>query len=53
MTVTATSRVATERGERSRKQIAGHFGNKVEVRPEPSDPVLRWGFGKDLVVTWL
>lgn len=53
MTVTAPSRVATERGERYRKQLASHFGNKVEVRPEPSGPVLRWGFGKDLVVIWL
>jgi hypothetical protein len=54
MTVTATSRVATERGERYRKQLASHFGNKVEVRQGPSGPVLRWGFGKDgLVVTWL
>jgi hypothetical protein len=54
MTATATSRVATERGERYRKQLVSHFGNKVVVRPEPSGPVLRWGFEKDgLVVTWL
>jgi len=31
MSVTATSRVATERGERYRKQLASHFGNKIEV----------------------
>ena len=31
MTVTSTSRVATDRGERYRKQLASHFGNKVEV----------------------
>jgi hypothetical protein len=42
MSVTATSRVATERGERYRKQLASHFGNKIEVaeawcrRPGPS-----------------
>ena len=28
MSVTATSRVATERGERYRKQLASHFGEK-------------------------
>jgi len=31
MSVTATARVATERGERYRKQLASHFGNKIEV----------------------
>jgi hypothetical protein len=41
MTVTATSRVATERGERYRKQLASHFGNKVEVVEEPSGTVLK------------
>jgi len=35
MSVTATSRVATERGERYRKQLASHFGNKIEVVEEP------------------
>jgi hypothetical protein len=54
MSVTATSRVATGRGERYRKQLASHFGNKIEVAEDPSGTVLRWGFGeKDgLVVTW-
>jgi hypothetical protein len=45
MSVTATSRVATERGERYRKQLASHFGNKIEVVEEPAGTVLRWGFG--------
>ena len=35
MSFTATSRVATERGERYRKQLASHFGNKIEVVEEP------------------
>jgi hypothetical protein len=29
------SRVATERGERYRKQLASHFDNKIEVAEEP------------------
>jgi hypothetical protein len=41
MSVTTTSRVATERGERYRKQLASHFGNKIEVAEEPSGTVLR------------
>ena len=35
MSFTATSRVATERGERYREQLASHFGNKIEVVEEP------------------
>ena len=38
MSVTPTSRVATERGERYRKQLASHFGNKIEVVEEAQDP---------------
>ncbi len=45
MTITSTSRVATERGERYRKQLASHFGNKVEVAEEPGGTVLKWAFG--------
>src|SRR5216683_1235095 len=51
MTVTSTSRVATERGERYRKQLASHFGNKVEVVEEPSGTVLKWGFGGTTTLT--
>ena len=51
MTVTATSRVATERGERYRKQLASHFGNKIEVVQEPSGTVLTWGFGGTTTLT--
>ncbi len=45
------SRVATERGERYRKQLASHFGNKVEVVEEPSGTVLKWGFGGTTTLT--
>jgi hypothetical protein len=45
MSVTSTSRVATECSERYRKQLASHFGNKVEMAEEPSGTVLKWGFG--------
>ena len=51
MSVTATSRVATERGERYRKQLASHFGNKIEVVEEPAGAVLRWGFGGSTTLT--
>jgi uncharacterized protein len=51
MSVTATSRVATERGERYRKQLASHFGNKIEVVEEPGGTVLRWGFGGSTTLT--
>ena len=46
MTVSSTSRVATDRGERYRKQLAGHFGNKIEVEEAPAGTVLKWGFGR-------
>jgi hypothetical protein len=51
MSLTSTSRVMTERGERYRKQLASHFGNKVEVVEEPSGTVLRWGFGGSTTLT--
>ena len=51
MSFTATSRVATERGERYRKQLASHFGNKIEVVEEPTGTVLRWGFGGSTTLT--
>jgi uncharacterized protein len=51
MSVTATSRVATERGERYRKQLVSHFGNKIEVAEEPSGTVLTWGFGGTTTLT--
>jgi hypothetical protein len=51
MSVTATSRVATERGERYRKQLASHFGNKIEVAEEPSGTVLSWGSGGTTTLT--
>ena len=51
MSVTATSRVATERGERYRKQLASHFGNKIEVVEEPAGTVLMWGFGGSTTLT--
>jgi uncharacterized protein len=51
MSVTATSRVATERGERYRKQLASHFGNKIEVAEESSGTMLKWGFGGTTTLT--
>ena len=59
MSITATSRVATERGERYRKQLASHFSNKIEVA-ETLDRVKdvtgrhleRFGEKDGLVVTW-
>jgi uncharacterized protein len=45
MTVTSTARVMTERGERYRKQLASHFGNRIEVTETPAGTVLAWGFG--------
>ena len=51
MAVTSTSRVATERGERYRKQLASHFGNRVEVVQESAGNVLKWGFGGTTTLT--
>jgi hypothetical protein len=51
MSVTAMARVATERGERYRKQLASHFGSKIEVAEDPSGTVLRWRFGGTTTLT--
>jgi len=51
MTVTSTSRVATDRGERYRKQLASHFGNKIGVEESPARTVLTWGFGGTTTLT--
>jgi uncharacterized protein len=51
MTVTSTARVATERGERYRKQLASHFGNRIEVAESPDGTVLTWGFGGTTTLT--
>jgi len=51
MTVTATARVATERGERYRKQLGSHFGNKIAVAESPASTVLNWGFGGTTTLT--
>ena len=51
MTVTSTARVATERGERYRKQLASHFGNSIEVAESPAGTVLKWGFGGATTLT--
>ena len=45
MSVTSTARVVTDRGERYRKQLASHFGNRIEVTRSPAGTVLTWGFG--------
>ena len=51
MTLTSTARVATERGERYRKQLASHFGNSIEVAESPAGTVLTWGFGGTTTLT--
>jgi uncharacterized protein len=51
MTVTSTARVVTDRGERYRKQLASHFGNKIEVTKSPAGTVLAWGFGGTTTLT--
>jgi uncharacterized protein len=51
MTVTSTARVATARGERYRKQLASHFGNRIEVVEESAGTVLKWGFGGTTTLT--
>ena len=51
MTVTSTARVATERGERYRKQLASHFGNSIEVAESPAGTVRKWGFGGTTTLT--
>ena len=51
MSVTSTARVVTERGERYRKQLASHFGSKIEVVEEPAGTVLKWGFGGTTTLT--
>ena len=45
MAVTSTARVVTDRGERYRKQLASHFGNRIDVTQSPAGTVLAWGFG--------
>jgi len=51
MTVTSTARVATERDERYRKQLASRFGNRIDVAESPSGTVLTWGFGGTSTLT--
>jgi hypothetical protein len=51
MTVTSTARVATERGERYRKQLASHFGNSIDIAESPAGTVLKWGFGGTTTLT--
>ena len=45
MAVTSVARVATDRPERYGKQLASHFGNRIEVVAGPDETVLNWGFG--------
>ena len=46
-----TARCGHAGGERYRKQLASHFGNKIEVVEEPTGTVLRWGFGGSTTLT--
>jgi uncharacterized protein len=43
--------VATDRGERYRKQLASHLGNRIEVTRTPDGTVLKWGFGGTTTLT--
>ena len=51
MPLTSTARVTTDRPDRYRKQLAGHFGHKIEVREEPDRTVLVWGPGSTTTLT--
>jgi len=51
MGFTSKARVETDRGERYRKQLASHFGNRVEVTESPAGTVLTWGFGGTTTLT--
>jgi hypothetical protein len=51
MSVTSTSRVVTDRGERYRKQLASHFGNRIEVTESLAGTVLTSGFGGTTTLT--
>ena len=51
MAVISTARVATDRGERYRKQLASHFGNRIEVVEDLAGTVLKWGFGGTTTLT--
>jgi uncharacterized protein len=51
MTATSQARVDTDRPERYRKQLASHFGNKIEVAESPAGTVLTWGFGGTTTLT--
>lgn len=51
MPLTSTARVATDRADRYRKQLASHFGHRVEVREEPDATVLVWGPGSTTTLT--
>ena len=51
MSVTSTARVVTDRGDRYHKQLASHFGNRVEVTESPAGTVLTWGFGRTTTLT--
>jgi len=49
--LTSTARVATDRADRYRKQLASHFGHRIEVREEPDATVLVWGPGSTTTLT--
>jgi uncharacterized protein len=51
MGVTSKAQVETDRGERYRKQLASHFGNRIEVTESPAGTVLTWGFGGTTTLT--
>jgi uncharacterized protein len=50
MSISSTARVVTDRGERYRKQLASHFGNRIEVTESTAGTVLEWGFGTTTLI---
>jgi uncharacterized protein len=51
MPLTSTARVATDRPDRYRKQLASHFSRGIEVREETDATVLVWGPGRTTTLT--
>ena len=51
MPLTSTAHVATDRADRYRKQLASHFGHRIDVREESGATVLVWGPGSTTTLT--
>jgi hypothetical protein len=51
MPLTSTARVATDRPDRYRKQLASHFSHRIEIREEGDATVMVWGPGRTTTLT--